>query len=85
MKNLSRNLKKHATKIISHEKKQMTPLTNEENKSYRKRKDCNVCNKDFSTKTDDKKYYKVRDYCHYTGKYRGAVHNVCNLRYKTPK
>ena len=22
---------------------------------------------------------------HYTGKYRGAAHNICNLRYKTPK
>ena len=28
-----------------------------------------------------KKYFKVRDHCHYTGKYRGA--NICNLRYKT--
>ena len=24
---------------------------------------------------------KVRDHCHYTGKYRGAAHNICNLRY----
>ena len=29
--------------------------------------------------------YKVRDHCHYTGKFRGAAHNICNLRYKTPK
>ena len=28
---------------------------------------------------------KVRDYCHYTGKYRGAAHSVCNLRYKVVK
>ena len=28
---------------------------------------------------------KVRDHCHFTGKYRGAAHNTCNLRYKTPK
>ena len=28
---------------------------------------------------------KVRDHCHYTGKYRGAAHNICNLRYKVPK
>ena len=35
--------------------------------------------------TIDKKNYKVRDRCHYTGKYKGAVHNVCNLRYKVPK
>ena len=27
----------------------------------------------------------MRDHCHYTGKYRGAVHNICNLRYKIPK
>ena len=32
-----------------------------------------------------KKYHKVRDCCHYTGKYRGATHNICNLRYKIPK
>ena len=28
---------------------------------------------------------KVRDHCHLTGKYRGAAHNTCNLRYKIPK
>ena len=22
--------------------------------------------------------------CHYTGKYRGAAHDICILRYKTP-
>ena len=27
---------------------------------------------------------KVRDHCHYTGRYRGAAHNVCNLKYKKP-
>ena len=32
-----------------------------------------------------KKYQKVRDHCHYIGKYRGAAHDICNLRYKTPK
>ena len=31
-----------------------------------------------------KKHHKVRDHCHYTGKYRGA-HNICNFRYKVPK
>ena len=28
---------------------------------------------------------KVRDHCHFTGKYMGAAHNTCNLRYKIPK
>ena len=41
--------------------------------------------KEISTDDDNKKYHNVRDHCHYTGKYRGAAHSVCNLRYKTPK
>ena len=28
---------------------------------------------------------KVRDHCHYTGKYCGAAHSICNLRYKISK
>ena len=36
-------------------------------------------NKEFKLKQ------KVRDHCHYTGKYRGAAHSICNLRYKIPK
>ena len=39
--------------------------------------------KEFSN--NEKKNYKVRDHCHYTGKYRGAAHNICNLKYKVPK
>ena len=25
-------------------------------------------------------YQKVRDHCHYAGKYRGAAHSICNLK-----
>ena len=32
-----------------------------------------------------KKNYNVRDHCHYTGKYRGAAHSICNLRYYTSR
>ena len=27
---------------------------------------------------------KVRDHCHYTGKFRGAALNPCNLEYRMP-
>lgn len=35
--------------------------------------------------TTIKKYYKFRNHWHFIGKYRGAVHNVCYMRYITPK
>ena len=35
--------------------------------------------------TDNKKYYRVRDHCHYAEKYREAAHNACNLNCKAPK
>ena len=41
--------------------------------------------KEFNTDDSDKKHHKVKDHCHYTGKYSGAAHNICNLRYKIPK
>ena len=31
------------------------------------------------------KYHRVRDHCHYTGKYWGAADNIHHLKYKTPK
>ena len=65
---------------------EMIPLTDKENKSYEMQKICYTCKKEFSNNDDNnKKYHKVRDHCHYTGKFRGAAHSICNLRYKTPK
>ena len=66
-------------------KKEIIPLTREQNNSYKKQKICYICKKGFSTDDDNKKYHKIRDHRHYTGKYRETTHNICNLRYKTPK
>ena len=83
MKKFCEDLRIHATKIINYEKKKIIPLTTEEKINYNDQKVCYIYEKEFDT--IDKKNYKVRDHCHYTGKYRGAAHNVCNLRYKVPK
>ena len=83
MKKVSKDLREHISKIINYEKKKMIPLTTEEKIYHNKQKICYICKKEFSN--NEKKNYKVRDHCHYTGKYRAAAHNICNLRYKVPK
>ena len=32
----------------------------------------------------NKNYRKVRDHCHYTGKYRDALHSISNLKFNLP-
>ena len=82
-KKFSKDLREHVDKIINYEKKKMIPLTTEEKIYHNKQNICYICKKEFNN--NEKKNYKVRDHCHYTGKYRGAAHNICNLRYKVPK
>ena len=82
MKKFCKDLRTHATKIINFEKKKMIPLLIKEKIDYNNRKICYICKKEFDM--SDKKNYKLRDHCHYTGKYRGTAHNICNLRYKIP-
>ena len=83
MKKFSKDLREHVTKINNYEKKKMISLTTEEKIYHNKQKICYICKREFNN--NDKKNYKVRDHCHYKGKYRGAAHNICNLRYKVPK
>ena len=66
----------------------MIPLTKEENKSYKEQEACHICEETFCMDKDDENYKnkrKVKDHCHYTGKFRGAAHSKCNLNYKVPK
>ena len=83
MNKFCKDLREHVTKIINYEKKKMIPLTTKEKIYRNKQKICYICKKEFNN--NDKKNYKVRDYCHNTSKYRDAAHNICNLRYKVPK
>ena len=55
-------------------------LTKEEEKEFQSATICHICEEKLSL---DKKS-KVRDHCHFTGKYRGAAHNQCNLSCRKP-
>lgn len=58
----------------------MTPLSEEEKISFDNATCCHICKNSFTRK--DK---IVMDHDHFTGKYRGAAHNSCNLNcYKCP-
>ena len=83
MKKFCKDLREHSTKIINYEKKKMIPLTTKEEIYHNRQNVCYICKKEFDN--NGKKQQKVSDHCHYTGKYRGAAHNICNLRYKVPK
>ena len=85
MEKFCKDIRGQAMRIVNYEIKEMITLTDEKNKFYEEQKVCNICKKGFSTDDNDKKHYKVRDHCHYIGKFRGAAHSICNLRYKTPK
>ena len=66
----------------------MIQLTYEENMSFDEEEECHICEGKFCTDEDDenqKNRKKVKDHCHYTGEFRGAVHSKCNLNYKVPK
>ena len=89
IKKFCKDLKELGTKITNYEEKQMILLTDNENNSAEEQEKCHICQKEFCYDKNEKKkfkiYQKVRDHCHYTGKFRGAAHSICNLNYKVPK
>ena len=54
-------------------------ITKEEEKQFYKASDCWICGEALGEKD------RVKDHCHYTGRYRGPAHNICNLKYSKPK
>ena len=84
MKIFCRDLKEQAMKIINYEKKEIIPLNDEEKETHENQIICYICEQEFCTIEINKKEFKLnqkfRDHCHYTGKYRGAAHSICNLR-----
>ena len=73
-------------KTIHFKKKKMKLLTKEQQESYENAKICYIYKEKYENKyLKDKKYCKVRDHCHCTGEYRGAVHSIFNLKYSVLK
>ena len=74
-----KTLKEQVHRIVRYKKQAMISLTAEEKEEYEDAFLCHICTKPFTRECK-----KVRDHCHYTGKYRGAAHNKCNLAYRIP-
>ena len=63
----------------------MLPLTKEELKSHQDAKLSYICGKIILKKLSKSiNYRKVRDPCHYKGKYRGAAHSISNFKFNVP-
>ena len=65
-------------KIISELGNRKIIISEEEEEEFKRASNCWICGKLLNL-TD-----RVRDHCHYTGRYRGAAHNTCNLKYSKP-
>ena len=59
-------------------------MTIDDQIDYNNATHCHICEKELED-TDDENYRRVRDHCHLTGKFRGAAHSICNLKYRLPK
>ena len=53
-------------------------MTSEDEEIYSNSHICWICKQELNMN-------KVRDHCHVTGKFRGAVHNKCKINLKLPR
>ena len=64
-------------KEIANIKPKKMIFTEEDRKHFNKASDCWICGEYLAND-------RVRDHCHFTGRYRGPAHNSCNLKYRKP-
>ena len=57
-------------------------MTTEDKQKYLNSKQCHICEETLDWQ--DENNYVVRDHCHFTGKFRGAAHNLCNIQLTIP-
>ena len=63
---------------VFYRKPKQMRLTKEEQLSFKNAKYCHICGGELEKD-------RVRDHCHFTGNYRGAAHNKCNLNCRKPR
>ena len=84
IKRFCNDLKKLVTEIINYKEEEITPLKDKEVTLSESEKVCYISKQKFNYDRNNKSeyalYHKVRDHCQYIGKFRGAAHNICNLR-----
>ena len=65
-------------KDIANIKPKKMVFTEKDKKQFNKVSYCWICGEELGND-------RVRDHCHYTGRYRGPAHNSCNLKYRKPE
>ena len=65
-------------KDIANIKPKKMVFTEKDKKQFNKASYCWICGEELGND-------RVRDHCHYTGRYRGPAHNSCNLKYRKPE
>ena len=82
MKKTCESLREHIMKIINFKKKTMKLLTKEQQESYKNANICYIFKEEFKNKyVKNKIYSKVKDHCHYRGKYQNCKTEVLRIAY----
>ena len=88
---ISKSFIKHVVKLtfMIYQKYYSKPkplnLTPQEEKDFQSATICHICEQKLFKDKETGQILKVRDHCHFTGEYRGAAHNECNIKCKKPR
>ena len=85
LKKFCESLREYAKNIIDFENKKSVVINKKELKLRQDTKICYICGKRILKKLSKSiNSWNVKHHCHYTGKYRGATHSICNLEFNVP-
>ena len=66
-------------RIVREEFQKPLVMSSQNERDFQISRVCHICERKFNEQKPSKQ--KVRDHCHITGKYRGAAHSDCNLKW----